>query len=236
MAWVDFFDFFLTLFSRNFRKKIFRRKSFFSQIKSRTNSEKTRRILAIRSYESNIFKFQPEILGNISKQSFLGQNTTYFIFILIFLYFEWNIYFMQFTLEQTDVSKICQNPEIPLWYISPDTNERTVPVRTRILVRSNILQTHFWNQQKCWPLLSTPLLSIHERRSVSTSRALFLHTRSQSQTVLLRDLDSCDLFVCSDWIAAPSQVMWTVSFAHVLRAFEQQRLKLIFFIHESSTF
>ena len=33
---------------------------------------------------------------------------------------------MKFTLEQTDFSKICQNPEIPLWYISPDTNERTV--------------------------------------------------------------------------------------------------------------
>ena len=35
---------------------------------------------------------------------------------------------MKFTLEQTDFSKICQNPELPLWYISPDTNERTVTI------------------------------------------------------------------------------------------------------------
>ena len=119
---------------------------------------------------------------------------------------------------------------------SPPRPLSSVPVRTRTLVRSNVLQTHFWNQQKRGPLFSTSLLSIHERRSVSTSRALFLHTRSQSQTVLLRDLDSCDLFVCSDWIAAPSRVLWTVSFAHVQQAFEQQCLKLIFLIHESSAF
>ena len=39
-----------------------------------------------------------------------------------------NINFMKFTLERTDFWKICQNPEIPLWYIYSDTNERTVAV------------------------------------------------------------------------------------------------------------
>ena len=55
---------------------------------------------------------------------------------------------MKFTLEQTDFSKICQNPEIPLWYISQDTNERTAqyhlwqsePSRFRTL-----LETRFVN-------------------------------------------------------------------------------------------
>ena len=63
---------------------------------------------------------------------------------------------MKFTLEQTDFRKICQNPEIPLWYIYSDTNERTVHGRLdRFQKQFEYLKNNSGDNEKCERLLKT---------------------------------------------------------------------------------